>query len=592
MYSYNHDAEVIVYNYAFRDSDVVIPSLKNFPSPQVTTTEEVKIGYAATSITCTKSKSSPYGTFSITLKPTEDWITKIVPGSWCAIFMSNDKLTKDTINNSAAADGDNFLAPLKMVGLIMAVRVNKSISQEGVVSITYTISGFDFGYTLTSSIYVNQMFQGQALAGAYVSSWSSLSFPNDDSTIGDPALNISRVLQGWSKISKEGIKAGLSVDIKPPDIRIVIPDQVAKLLGTETEIIGFMNTAIGLDQRKSKLVTIEGSAAKNFKTPLVGEKYFEPHRLILNNTVWGMINEYVNPTLNEAYCDLHICTAEPNIASFAQVAKNLGVAAPGVGKVQPLFVMRQIPFSTPNYESTNSLIALENTPSAKSEPYPITMLTDLPKTIIPSHKVINYDIGFSEYDRVNFTELNAFELNAQNKGMGINTNNKPSNQEGSIKRFGLRPKIVYGADYGFSATDKLNTASTWRGLLRDWFFDTHRYVNGTVECIGLTEHIAIGENIVLQQEEILGHIESYTHTFSVDPETGLKTFRTSIEFVRGISSKSNSKEFIPVFGNSAFSMSIKGVSLSMSASGEKPVESVFEDDMKRSTFHPSKLTDK
>lgn len=576
-YSYNHDAEVIVYNYKNRDPDLLVGPL-SAASFDVSETKEIKIGHAITGITCTKSKSSPYGSFSITLKPTSEWTKIIVPGSWCAIFMSNTSIDQTRLNNKAIKVGDNYACPLKMVGLIMAVRVSKGISQDGAVTTTYTLNGYDFGYLFTSSIYVNQLFQAQVLAGKYDAVWSNLTFPDNDSAIGDPVLNINRILNAWSEISSSSISVGASIDVKPPSIRIVVPGDVAKLLGTKKEVIGFILTAIGLDNRKGeKVIPIKGGSAENFEPELIGQKYFEPRRLIINNTLWGMINEYMNPTLNEAYCDLHVCKAEDisslsNLGSFASIASG---AAAGSQVVQPIFVMRQIPFSTPQYKQIVPAAAIQVVPSPPGNLYPVTLLTDLPKTIIPAHKVIQYDVGFSEYERVNFTELNAFDINVQQKSFGsIQTDNKPTWEDGAIKRFGLRPKVVYGADYGFSATDKLNTANRWRGLIRDWFFNNHRYVNGTVECIGLDEHIAIGENLVLEKENLLAHIESYTHTFTVDNESGSKIFRTSIEFTKGLSAKSNSLMFTTVYGSVLASVA--------------PEPSIFEDDMQRNTFHPSK----
>lgn len=582
MSSYNHDAHIIVYNYSLRDTELTIAGLST-AHPQVSQTQEISIGHAVTSITCSKTKSAPYGTFSITLKPTEEWTKKIVPGSWCAIYMSNTTITKDDLTNVSTSDGKNYHTPLKMVGIIMAVRISKSIAQDGAISITYTISGYDFGYLFTASVYVNQIFQAQVLTGKYSSVWSDISFPKDKVAIGDPTKNLSWVLQGWSLVEQQGIKVGASVGIKPPSTRIVIPDAVANLLGTEKEVIGFINIGLGLDKRKDKVIDIENVFAKQFKTPLIGQKYFEPHRLILNNTLWGMINEYLNPTLNEAYCDLHLCKPTLSAANIAKAGVSVFKSSGG-GVVQPLLIMRQMPLSTPNYKDIVKGLSLEATPSSKNPEYPTTMLIDLPKTTIPAEKIIQYDIGYSEYERVNFTELNAYDMNVQQKSIGnIQTNQKPTWADGSINRLGLRPKVVNGVDYGFAAVDLIGAANSWRSLLRDWFFNNHIYVNGTVECIGLSEHIAIGENIVLEKEEILAHIESYTHSFTVDSESGLKIFRTSIDFTRGISTKSTSQEYIPVYGKTT----IGGIAISGNFPGVGE-PSIFEDDMKRSTFHPTK----
>ena len=93
----------------------------------------------------------------------------------------------------------------------------------------------------------------------------------------------------------------------------------------------------------------------------------------------------------------------------------------------------------------------------------------------------------------------------------------------------------------------------WCELLREWYFGTHRLLNGTIVLHGTTEHIGVGNNIrfsadllnpnpnindatnkAKKNEFILGHVESISHTFTVNPDNGARTYRTTINFVRGI----------------------------------------------------------
>lgn len=91
----------------------------------------------------------------------------------------------------------------------------------------------------------------------------------------------------------------------------------------------------------------------------------------------------------------------------------------------------------------------------------------------------------------------------------------------------------------------------WTTLLQEWYFDTHRLLNGQLIMTGSDEYISVGNNIKFnadllsvkpninkaQNERgsgyILAHVESVRHNFQVNSE-GARTFQTTIEFVRGI----------------------------------------------------------
>jgi hypothetical protein len=92
----------------------------------------------------------------------------------------------------------------------------------------------------------------------------------------------------------------------------------------------------------------------------------------------------------------------------------------------------------------------------------------------------------------------------------------------------------------------------WAKLLREWYFGTHRLLNGTLVMQGSTEYIAVGNNIKFdaglinvtpnmnsasrnrnKTNSILAHVESVSHSFTVGSD-GARSYRTTIQFVRGI----------------------------------------------------------
>jgi hypothetical protein len=246
-------------------------------------------------------------------------------------------------------------------------------------------------------------------------------------------------------------------------------------------------------------------------------------------------------------------------------------------KLQPTLVVRQIPFNTPDFDKLWASMITDGV--MPPEKYKVTNLVDLPKTILPTEKVLGYDVGYSDYDRVNFVEVNAFDIDiARNSPGAANNTNRPRFEEGSIRRFGLRPKILFGADYGV-VRGNVSETGYWSPVMMDWWFNGNRYANGTIECIGLMHHIAVGENVQLTDEKVLGHIESYTHTFTVD-DSGNRIFRTNIDFCRGISSDSTSTKYKYVYGETNFGGSAL-ISAGIGGLAAEQEESIFEDDVKQ-----------
>ena len=95
---------------------------------------------------------------------------------------------------------------------------------------------------------------------------------------------------------------------------------------------------------------------------------------------------------------------------------------------------------------------------------------------------------------------------------------------------------------------------------REWFFNLHRTLNGSLTLIGQDDYIAVGDNLIIDADAIfpgqntnedhiankgraffLAHIESVSHNASVN-EVGARTFTTEIQFVRGVITDKNGNQ--------------------------------------------------
>lgn len=596
MASYAHDADVIVYNYDIRSP----ATIQGFSASEIMNTTAISLRDSITAIQCNKTKSSPQGSFSINLKPTKDWAQILIPGSWCAIFMTDRPLTDEDYSSNATAvmvQGKkstikNVISPLKMIGMIMSVRVQKVRNSDGTITVSYSICGYDFGYVFTSQIYINALLQNDLGIGTLQPKFADLTFATNINTFANPAVNVKRVLSAWSSLSSSAspfsitsVTQAAAPQIHPPSIKMQIPKDLAELFGGGVEILSFITPCIGIDRRESKVIKISPDGTSgDFDPELIGEKAFNLWQLILHNSLWGMINEFSNPLMNETYCDLHPTTANSSIGG----APAFTLPEWEEIVIKPLFIMRQKPFNTPNYDRlwTESL-----TPAASGirEAFPVTKLHEIARTAIVAEKILSFDVGYSEYERVNFAEINGFLMNGPQSGQAtgpFNAANLPAYSEESIIRFGLRPMIHMGTEYGITS-QRIEAAGLWRPLLVDWWFNTNKFASGTVECIGLSEHIALGENIELVDQGIVGHIEAYSHNFMVDTGTGNRIFRTSIEFSKGISSESKESKYKYIYGGwDEDDETSFGVGGSFGMGGTEETSIVTEDVKKRVSFTP------
>jgi hypothetical protein len=176
---------------------------------------------------------------------------------------------------------------------------------------------------------------------------------------------------------------------------------------------------------------------------------------------------------------------------------------------------------------------------------------------INSADVIDINLGTNWRDKYNYVEIRPQW--PQFNVIGGLTGSKLLEWDSTAwNREGFRPMILQskqvprltkeskGADWELLAS--------WAQLLREWFFDTHRLLNGSLRMVGSSEYICVGNNIKFDLElvmpseninsfvssnnqtskfSILAHVENISNSFTVD-DSGARSFMTQIDFVRGI----------------------------------------------------------
>jgi len=115
-------AAVLVWNYIDRiGTEGMTSSPESSGVDDLTGVEPTIIStLSCISISTSKSKGQPEGSFQIVLAPTKDWVSTLTAGSWLAILMSNDPITQDDLKSANKSQ-------VKMIGKIESVRTEVTV---------------------------------------------------------------------------------------------------------------------------------------------------------------------------------------------------------------------------------------------------------------------------------------------------------------------------------------------------------------------------------------------------------------------------------------------------------------------------------
>jgi hypothetical protein len=259
------------------------------------------------------------GTFSITLGSRVNYKTKLQPGCWCAIYMSEDSL-EGPLDHSPNGG-------LKMVGIIRSIRRIENVQGDGTRTVRYVVSGEDFHSGFTNPIYINANLTSIA-GGANASITNGMlilgdRFKNTQTPDGMVEALIDALLGLPKYTVSSGIRGGVangSAGRQGQPFRV--PPELSK------DIMGFRAE----DNYFTGMVTLF------LQRDLVGSVTLQSDVSSMV-TAWSMIQAYSHGLLNEVYTDL------------LPVDTGSGV------RLTPSIVFRAIPFSSTRIHKSNILLS-------------------------------------------------------------------------------------------------------------------------------------------------------------------------------------------------------------------------------------------
>lgn len=553
----NPTAGVVVYNYKDRGGAV------NISSHEV---DKIYITKSLISISTNKSKSGPSGKFEITLAPTKNWISVLSVGSWIEIHMSTSVMTQSDLDSSS-------IKTLKMIGMIDSVRKSVSVDQVTGARISrYSISGRDWAGALESCMYIDSVVQNRdddklkaAIRLGFDDFFASL---GKDSLEGRLSTNnlVAKIINYWGISS---VNKNKELSRYAPISEFTIPSELYQKIDKKNDSRSTLASSIELI--KGKLDKEDNGKNKQpYKEQVESLGFIDPSRLIGTNSVWNLISTHSNDIVNELVADLRWepGSSKPKFAIYK--------------RVKPFWLPKQaISLKSDSKPS-------EFTQEPLGDDKLISNFFYLRKTNINKESVIGLEFGDNAEDIINFIEImpvfpSGTVPDSQN---GLLAEVKPKSatfDAVSFARYGIKPMFYSSL---FLATDENGkianyySISNWLPVLRRWFFDCHKMLNGTITMVGKKSYIGVGENIVMDSElfgdlnyvkeengasvsfkdfKIIAHVQSISHRFSYE-QNGSRSFITTINFVRGVITDRNAQKLL---GIGSFGVDTKSTDISL-----------------------------
>jgi len=480
------------------------------------------------SIETTKAKGNPQGSFRFVLAPSTNWVSAITAGSWCCIFMSTKEIKPWDL--TTANDTREFKKnSLKMIGKIESVRIETQVDQSGARRSLYYVSGVDWGCVFNTNIYIDPAIpasgdpstQGNilfvALRKLFEDKNNHMQYISTDDVITGLkdicGVNLTDINKGAQSVGK----LGKSV------YEFKFPQGLKNYLGLSSDkIMSNINLKSGSLQK-----------LQNKYEPVV-EAVSVPSVLTLQGqfSLWQVMMENSNPSLNEMFCEIDWDDEMSDAPNF-------------------ILYKRIKPFSFKEGKKSNTI-------SSNIRSY----FQLVKRHEIHNINVVSINAGTNSRDKFNYAQIrfDTQQLQALDNIIrrGLETFDEVAFQREGFKAFIESTKqlpIVPKKDKNITHKEigvTKEVAAGWVGLLREWYFDTHRMLNGTINMVGVSEYMAVGNNIqfdlslinpTLNMTEttlkgknkyyVLAHIESISHKFSIEGD-GARSYMTNIQFSRGV----------------------------------------------------------
>lgn len=512
-------------------------------------------------ISTNKTKSAPAGTFEFTLAPTKNWVKAITPGSWFVVLMSaNTKLQQKHFQKADPS-------VVKFFGRVDGVVVNVGVDQEtGVRMTTYTVVGSDWGQIFNSVLYVDPAARNPndsaiSTTGRFVYDNYLADISYDNATgLPTSTTNVKKLIELWGTTNT--VFSNINTEISPnttvivkPEISFQVPQQVQQFFGFPTNKL---TQIVANNLRLGRLTGYDTYQSEADADEAVG--IIAPNSIFGTHTFWQVLQDNCNHVINELVTDIRW---EP-INADGSPTKNAKPILCLYKRVRP-FIVRS------DYEiyknTTPGDVDQQGNKAApdKSIIGPIvSRFENVRRITIPLENVKAISAGTNWRDKYNYAEMQIdHSLFTENFDTIIKINSSVFDPK-VFGREGFKPMIAqtkYMPSTPDGAFDPLKVFN-WKYILKEWYFDTHNMLNGEVSLVGMDTYIQVGDNILIdadvlgissnintansqnkRKSYLLAHVESVSHSFSVTPEDGARTFSTTVQFVRGIITDSTGKQF-------------------------------------------------
>jgi hypothetical protein len=436
---------------------------------------------------------------------------------------------------------NDFDDGLKFVGRVQDIRKLLAQTPDGLRTVRYNLAAVGFS-ELDSSVFFdpnlsrNEQYIERVLQHLSIPMAEIYNTAAEEAQAGKGGIDINKVIPALIKafigegISGVGVASGgiqlatgASVATKEAPYAYVVPDGVAQILGVkvpskkESGVYSYadiLETIQGLQKYEGNhfpqlffpKMSVDTEFGQVFGRDETSNRHFTAYPLkglfmptavsFDNKTVWNLLNEFLNPAVNEMYTAVRYTPS---------------------GRVMPTLVIRQLPFSSP---------VLTQKHGSK-----VTSFHELPRWRADPVLVRGMDVGRSDGERINFIHIYGIPAK-QVLGSDMSTQltlHPPVSDFQDMKRHGLRPHM---GQINVSPVDIANGGpGEWMSLRADFLMGQHLMLTGICSMVGVTLPIAPGDNF--EFEDTLYHIESVHHHCSITPDGG-KSFTTQVSLSHGV----------------------------------------------------------
>lgn len=534
-------------------------------------------------VTVSTAKESHVTNLNMVLKPTYNFLTKIMPGDWvvCCI-VSGDETGKALAERMIKKEAINrWEDGLKFVGKVSSCRQTTDRNRgNGQFNCQYDVQAVGFS-EFNSDLYYNEAMQRNQTELASLHEFGlvvrDLATKKDDSINGG-MVDINKIIpklvqvifgQGvWANnIQTAMAKSQMFLDVSgdqpdfrtsppSPNTKYLVPKTVLSWLGVDGKTYNdILNTVIGVQHYKKV------SSESNETKPTAPWELFKPDDVepesgrvlrMKDKRLMGWFSYNPPPTNTQVWNFMSSFMAHPINEMFVALKSD-----PFDGSVMPTLTLRQLPYSSPDIYKTfhksqeeytskakenaekEQAIAkdLKNVVSSKAESAPppdATSFLELPRWKIGREMVYRSDIGRADALRFNMVFVSIAGSGSQVDPRDAAVRAPPLTDSMDIKRHGLR---AYTPNVNCFWKESNRPPKAWRDLMADIVMGQHLTLTGQITCVGITAPIAPGDN--LEFEGIVYHIEAVTHTAGMD-FGGNRSFQTVLALSHGVESESRS----------------------------------------------------